>query len=95
MQGYPGKVEVSVTYTLTEAATLRIRFQAVSADPTPINMAQHTYFNLDGVEKSHSILDHRIQINRFETSPFKSSPLPPPFAVSELTSLDFWPSRGS
>ncbi len=64
-QGYPGRVEVVVQYTLTEAATLKIDFKATSDAATPINLAQHTYFNLDGVDRPRSVLEHRIQINRW------------------------------
>ena len=64
LQGYPGKVRATVTYTLTESATLLIDFEAQTDKATPINLAQHTYFNLDGVDKGQSILDHVIQINR-------------------------------
>ena len=42
-----------------------IHFEAEADAATPINLAQHTYFNLDGVDASHSILDHLIQINRW------------------------------
>lgn len=53
-----------MTYTLTESATLLIDFEAQADKATPINLAQHTYFNLDGVEEQQSILEHVIQINR-------------------------------
>ena len=63
-QGYPGSVHATVTYTLTEPSTLSIKFEARSNAATPINMAQHSYFNLDGVETSGTIQDHILQINR-------------------------------
>ena len=44
---------------------LKIDFTAVADKATPINMAQHTYFNLDGVDSEEkTILDHILQINR-------------------------------
>lgn len=64
LQGFPGKVKAKVTYTLTESAMLLIDFEAQSDAATPINLAQHTYFNLDGVEEAGQILDHIIEINR-------------------------------
>lgn len=64
LQGFPGKVQTSVTYTLTDSSALLIHFEAHTNAATPINLAQHTYFNLDGVSKSHSILEHTIEINR-------------------------------
>ncbi len=53
-----------MTYTLAEPATLLIDFEAQTDKATPINLAQHTYFNLDGVQEAQSILEHVIQINR-------------------------------
>ncbi len=44
--GYPGTVDVAVTYTLTEANALRVEYRATSDRATPINLTQHAYFNL-------------------------------------------------
>ena len=63
-QGYPGWVFATVTYTLTEDSTLAVKFEAKSGAATPINMAQHSYFNLDGVDSPGTIEDHILQINR-------------------------------
>jgi len=46
--GFPGKVEVTVTYTLTSANTLRIDFAATTDKKTVINIINHSYFNLAG-----------------------------------------------
>lgn len=64
LQGYPGKVTAWVTYKLLAGSTLEIEFEAKADAETPINMAQHTYFNLEGVKQSQNVLDHTIQINR-------------------------------
>ncbi|MEP4769281.1 MAG: aldose epimerase family protein [Roseibium sp.] len=57
--GYPGHVEVLVRYTLTGAGALRIKISATTDKPTPVNLSQHSYFNLDG---SDTILDHSVEI---------------------------------
>lgn len=58
-QGYPGRVEVTCRYFIKAPGTLALEATAVTDAPTVVNMAQHTYFNLDG---SDTILDHEAQI---------------------------------
>jgi aldose 1-epimerase len=58
-EGYPGKVEASVRYSIEPPGTLRMEAMATTDKPTVVNLAQHTYFNLDA---SPNILDHRVQI---------------------------------
>ncbi len=47
-QGFPGNVDVTVTYTLTEDNRIVIDYHAITDADTPINMTNHTYFNLNG-----------------------------------------------
>lgn len=60
-QNYPGAVTVSVQYELTEANELRVTMRGSADKPTPINLAQHTYWNLGG-HGSGTILDHQLTI---------------------------------
>ena len=60
-EGYPGAVDATVLYELTAANELVIEMRATSDAPTPINMAQHIYFNLGGHE-SGSVLEHELTL---------------------------------
>ncbi|WP_035695948.1 aldose epimerase family protein [Christiangramia portivictoriae] len=58
--GYPGKVRVEVTYTLTEDNSVKLAYRATTDRNTIINLTNHTYFNLNG---GGSISDHFMQVN--------------------------------
>ncbi|KAK9805808.1 hypothetical protein WJX73_002308 [Symbiochloris irregularis] len=78
-EGYPGQVTASVTYTLVQgrdSTDVRMLFEAATTAPTPINMAQHCYFNLGGVHEPSDVLDHRIQINSSYYTPVDSETIP-------------------
>ncbi|MEO0583283.1 MAG: aldose epimerase family protein [Bacteroidota bacterium] len=57
--GYPGNLEVEVTYTLTAERGIRIRYEAMTDQPTIVNLTNHSYFNLAG---QGNILDHELQV---------------------------------
>ena len=59
-EGYPGALDIAVTYTLTGDA-LRLEYEATTDAPTILNPTQHTYFNLAG-EGSGDVLGHRLRI---------------------------------
>lgn len=60
-EGFPGNLQVSVTYELTEENTLRITYGAITDKPTHVNFTNHSYFNLSG--HGGYALDHMLQIN--------------------------------
>ena len=60
--GYPGSVNIAVTYTVTDENVLLIQSEAVTDRSTPLNLTFHSYFNLAG-EDSGSIADHELQIH--------------------------------
>ena len=61
-ENYPGNLDVTVVYTLTEANELKLEYYAVSDKDTVVNLTNHTYFDLSGHEHG-SILNHQIKIN--------------------------------
>lgn len=60
-QGYPGAVDATAIYALTDAGELRIEFTATCDRPTPVDMTHHGYFNLAG-GGAGDVNDHVVQI---------------------------------
>ena len=63
-EGYPGNVQVQVIYELTDNNELIITYQAETDKATPINLTNHAYFNLDGINNETTpVLKHLLKIN--------------------------------
>lgn len=60
-ENYPGNLHTQVLYRLLESNTLEIEYQAKTDQPTPVNLTNHCYFNLEG-EGHETILQHELQI---------------------------------
>jgi galactose mutarotase-like enzyme/SAM-dependent methyltransferase len=82
-QGYPGKVKVSATYSLestpsTHVVKLQLSLAAELLDdkPSPINVTQHTYFNLAGHDNPNGILDHTLRLYCSEYTPVDDISIP-------------------
>ncbi len=61
-QGYPGRLDVVATFSLRSDNTLAIRYEATSDAATPVNITNHSYFNLRG-EGDGTILEHELELN--------------------------------
>ena len=74
-EGYPGTLRASVTYTLTDADRLIVDYQATSDKPTPVNLTQHSYWNLAG-DGTRDILGHELTIYADSMTPVDSTLIP-------------------
>lgn len=61
-EGYPGNLDIAVTYTLLPDDAVRIDFRATTDAPTIVNLTNHAYFNLGG-HNHGTVHDHRIKLN--------------------------------
>jgi aldose 1-epimerase len=90
-EGFPGNLTVAVTYTLTERDALRIDYEARSDRPTPVNLTNHSYFNLAGVGPgAGTILDHVLYLASVAYTPADDTLIPTgEIAPVRGTPLDF------
>jgi aldose 1-epimerase len=72
-EGFPGRLEVSATYTLDESGALRISYEAVTDEPTVVNLTSHSYFNLAG---SGHAGGHELQIAASRFTPVDPGLIP-------------------
>lgn len=74
-EGYPGTLKAQVTYTLTDRNELILDYLATTDQATPVNLTQHSYFNLGG-DGSGDVLSHVMTLNADQYTPIDSTLIP-------------------
>lgn len=74
-EGYPGNLKVTVVYTLTDDDELKIEYNAETDKATPVNLTNHSYFNLTG-DVSNTILNHTLMIDADNYTPVDTTLIP-------------------
>ena len=88
-EGYPGTVDVRVTYTLRDSNELVVEYRATTDCATPINLTQHSYFNLTA-GASGDVLGHEVMIDADRFTPIDGAMIPTgACAAVRATPFDF------
>jgi len=74
-EGYPGNLNCTVVYTLSDNDELKISYRAKTDKATPINLTHHSYFNLAG-QGTRDILDHELMLNADKFTPTDAGLIP-------------------
>lgn len=91
-EGFPGRLEVSATYTLDADGALRIAYGAVTDAPTVINLTNHTYWNLSG-PASGSTGGHALRIDASRYTPVDADLIPTGVETVADSRFDFLTER--
>jgi aldose 1-epimerase len=74
-EAYPGTLNARVSYTLTERNEIVVEYEATTDKPTPVNLTQHSYFNLAG-EGRGDILQHVLSLDADRFTPVDETMIP-------------------
>ena len=74
-EGYPGNLSITVVYTLTDADELLMEYSAETDKTTPVNLTNHSYFNLTG-DVANTILGHQLQVHADKYTPVDAGLIP-------------------
>ena len=85
--GFPGNLNIKVTYTLTDDNAVDIKYEATTDKKTIVNLTNHSYFNLSGVPGS-DVLDQMIMINADSFTPVDETLIPVGISPVEGTPMD-------
>lgn len=89
LDGFPGNLDVTMTYALTRDNQFQIKYKATTDKTTLCNFSHHSFFNLKG-EGNGSILDHELQINSRYMTTINSQMIPDgKFSGVKNTPFDF------
>lgn len=92
-EGYPGNLQLLLTYTLTEENELRLEYIVQTDADTPINLTNHAYFNLNGCD-GEAVYNHLLQIHAEEYTPVNERLIPTgEYESVANTALDFRKSK--
>jgi aldose 1-epimerase len=88
-EGYPGNLHVEVVYSLSENNALKISYLATTDRPTPINLTNHSYFNLSAGHAANC-LDHQLTLYAHQFTPVNDQLIPDGRQLAVLgTPMDF------
>lgn len=74
-EGYPGNLQTTVKFTLSDDNEVRIEYDAETDKPTPVNLTNHSYFNLTG-DPANTILNHTLWIDADRYTPVDNTLIP-------------------
>ena len=75
-EGYPGNLQATVTYTLTNRNEMKIDYVAKTDKATPINLTNHCYWNLQGAKSGTKIMGHVLMLNADRYLPVDDTLIP-------------------